>query len=199
MEKDIFKLEECGINVNLGIEYTGSREKYIRAIQHYFEAYDTNRTRVTQALDAMDMENYVITVHSLKSNSKMIGATELSSGFEVLEMAGRDGDIATVKAETPTILDYYDILIENLKRYCDYSDDPDAEIITADEARAIKDELLEALDEYDDELSARLVAKLFGYPFDDKYRTKLRNAKALIDDFMYDEAADIIREIAAAI
>lgn len=199
MEKDIFKLEECGINVNLGIEYTGSREKYIRAIQHYYDSYENNRAKVTQSLAAMDLDNYVITVHSLKSNSKMIGATELSSGFEVLEMAGRDRDTRTITAETPTILDYYDILITNLKRFCEYSDDPAAEEISADQARTIKDELLEALDEYDDELSAKLVAKLFGYPFDDTNRDKLRSAKSLIDDFMYDEAADIIRDIAAAL
>ena len=199
MEKDIFKLEEYGINVNLGIEYTGSRDKYIQAIQRYYESYENNRSRVTEALNAMDLDNYVITVHSLKSNSKMIGATELGSGFEVLEMAGRDGDTAAVMAETPTILDYYDILISNLRKFCEYSDDPVADEISADEARSIKDELLEALDEYDDELSAKLVAKLFGYPFTDGYLNKLRNAKALIGDFMYDEAADIIREIAEAI
>lgn len=199
MEKDIFKLEEYGINVSLGIEYTGSRSKYILAIQRYYESYESNRSRVTEALDAMDLDNYVITVHSLKSNSKMIGATELGSGFEVLEMAGRGGDTDTVMAETPTILDYYDILISNLRKFCEYSDDPVADEISADEARSIKDELLEALGEYDDELSAKLVAKLFGYPFTDGYLNKLRNAKALIGDFMYDEAADIIREIAEAI
>ena len=53
----------------------------------------------------------------------------------------------------------------------------------------------QALDDFDDELSLELAKKLLGYPFRITQRDKLNEAIALIEDFMYDEAADIIRDI----
>ena len=67
--------------------------------------------------------------------------------------------------------------------------------LTADEARKTADELLAALDDFDDDLSALLAGKLMGYPFRLTQKQKLREAAQYIGDFMYDEAAELIREI----
>jgi hypothetical protein len=67
--------------------------------------------------------------------------------------------------------------------------------ISAEVAKATADELLVALDDFDDELSKKLAAKLSGYPFRITQRDRLQDAIGLIDDFMYDEAAEIIKEI----
>ena len=40
-----------------------------------------------------------------------------------------------------------------------------------------------------------LAEKLSGYPFRITQKEKLKTAMAYIEDFMYDEAADLIREI----
>ena len=58
---------------------------------------------------------------------------------------------------------------------------------------------MEALDDFDDDLSAELVAKLGGYPFRITQRQKLKKAADLISDFMYDEAAELIKEIIPSI
>ena len=55
--------------------------------------------------------------------------------------------------------------------------------------------LLDALDEFDDELAKDLVRKLSGYPFRITQKGKLREAEDQINDFMYEEAAELIREI----
>ncbi|MBR2274989.1 MAG: hypothetical protein IJ873_02865, partial [Lachnospiraceae bacterium] len=60
-------------------------------------------------------------------------------------------------------------------------------------------QLLAALDDFDDELAAELAEKLSGYPFRITQRGKLREAAEQIGDFMYDNAADLIREILEAI
>ena len=57
------------------------------------------------------------------------------------------------------------------------------------------DELLAALEDYDDELSKELAIKLSCYPFRITQSNKLTEASGYIDDFMYDEAAELIREI----
>ncbi len=199
MDPDISRLEEFGVNTELGLDYTGGHDKYIRALRRYYEAYEANRNRITTAYDAMDLEDYTIIVHSLKSNSRMIGAEELSSRFEALEMAARSGDTATIRDETNVVLNFYDALIRRLEFIGEEPDEETADSISAKEASEICCSLLEALDDFDDETSADLVARLSGYSFDPSTRDKLRQAAGYIGEFMYDEAADIIRHISSDI
>ncbi|MBR5407049.1 MAG: hypothetical protein IK111_05315 [Lachnospiraceae bacterium] len=197
MDFDISKLEEYGVDPSVGIDYTGSKEKYIVALQRYLKSYESNRARVMTALEAMDIEDYTIIVHSLKSNSRMIGAGGLSSDFESLELAGKAGNTSVIVSDTPDILKRYDMLVEQLKPLgVDAGSAPAAEL-SADKAAKTAQELLDALDEYDDELSAKLASALTGYPFEAGQREMLDKAIAYIGDFMYDEAADIIRDITA--
>ena len=74
-----------------------------------------------------------------------------------------------------------------------------ADEISADVAKDTADKLLVALDDFDDELSKELAKKLSGYPFRITQKEKLKEAIAYIEDFMYDEAIDVIREIYSAI
>ena len=199
MDYDISILEECGVNTATGIGFTGNRDKYIQALKRYYNSYESNRMRVTNALKAMDIEDYTIIVHSLKSNSRMIGAVELSLGFEALEMAAKAGNNSILMSDTPTVLNSYDILIKQLAPIGKAGDSASSESLNADEARKAANELLDALDEYDDELSAKLASKLSGYPFDETHSDMLKKASGFIGDFLYDEAADIIRQIIPAI
>ncbi|MBR4719539.1 MAG: Hpt domain-containing protein [Lachnospiraceae bacterium] len=199
MDYDLNKLEECGVDTGVGIDYTGSRDKYIQALKHYYKAYESNRARLTQALSSMDISEYTIAVHSLKSNSRMIGAGELASRFEALEMAARSGNASVIITDTPAVLASYDILIKQLKPIGVDIETDTVNEITAEEAHKISEELLEALEEYDDELSARLVSRLSGYPFDTGKRDMLDEAREYIGEFMYDEAAAIVKDISASI
>ena len=199
MEFNINRLEEYGVDPGTGIEYTGSHEKYINALKHYHKAYEENRSRVVKALAAMDIDDYTIIVHSLKSNSRMIGAGELSTRFETLELAARAGNTSVLISDTPAVLDIYDTLIKQLAPLDEDDETTAASVISADEAHKTVDELLYALDEFDDELSSKLALKLSGYPFGDIEREKLDRVIGYISDFMYDEAADIVKQIATAI
>lgn len=199
MDHDMNSLKELGINPDTGIAYTGSRDKFISALQRFYNSYEKNRAKVETALAGSDLENYMIIVHSLKSNAKMIGAVDLSSKFEALEMASKGGDMDTVVRDTPDVLNSYDFLIKALEPIGSAEKVTAADELSADEAKKVTEELLAALDEYDDELSASLAAKLSGYPFRLTQRDLLKQAADHIGNFMYDEAADIIRQIADTI
>ena len=71
--------------------------------------------------------------------------------------------------------------------------------ISGEEARQTADKLLAALDDFDDEEAKRLAKILSGYPFRMTQADKLKEAVSFIEDFMYDEAADIIRQIVSTI
>ncbi len=199
MDERFKLLSEQGLDVDAGLAYTGSGDNYAGALQRYFKSYETNRKAVEDLLAAGDIEGYTIKVHALKSNSKMIGATALSEAFASLELAGKQGKEEFLSTATQPALAQYAALIELLRPIGEAETERAADEIGAAEAREIAETLLAALDEFDDELSAELAAKLAGYPFRPAQKEMLREAEKHIADFMYDEAAELIRGIVPAI
>ena len=196
---DITWLSETGLDTKTGISYTGGQDKYISALQRFYKNYEKNRAKVCEYLQAKDYENYMITVHALKSNARMIGARDLSTLFETLETAARNNEIGLIEPQNAVALKEYDELIQKLAPIGAMGDVRAADEISAEAARETVDKLLEALDDFDDEEAKKLTKVLSGYPFRLTQAEKLKEAAAFIEDFMYDEAAGIIRQIAPAI
>lgn len=199
MNSDITWLAEAGLDIKSGIGYTGEEDKYLSAIRRFYSNYEKNREKIMEYYSAKDYESYMITVHALKSNARMIGASELSSAFERLEKAARDGDVAAIDTLTESTLDSYRSLIDRLKPIEELGEVRAVDEISGEVAKQTADKLLEALDDFDDDLSKELAGKLSGYPFRLTQKEMLKKASAYIDDFMYDEAAEIVKEIYAAI
>ena len=199
MEFDFGVLDAKGISTKDGIGFTGGNEKYVSAMQRYFKGYESNKKAVTDLLAAGDIEGYAIKVHSLKSNSRMIGANELAGLFEELELAAKAGNASLINEKTPNALALYDSVIDAIRPFGEMDSVKVAGEISAEEARDVANRLLEALDDFDDDLSAELANKLSGYPFRMTQKQKLREATDYISDFMYDEAMELIKEIIPAI
>ena len=196
---DITWLNETGLDTKTGTSYTGGQDKYISALQRFYKNYEKNRAKVCEYLQAKDYENYMITVHALKSNARMIGARDLSTLFETLETAARNNEIGLIEPQNAVALKEYDELIQKLAPIGAMGDVRAADEISAGAARETVDKLLEALDDFDDEEAKKLAEVLSGYPFRLTQAEKLKEAAAFIEDFMYEEAAEIIRQIAPAI
>lgn len=199
MEFSMEKVLALGIDLRAGLEYTGGNDKYASALQRYYMTSDKNKAKIKESLSLGDLESFVITVHSLKSNSKMIGALSLSSKFEVLEIAGKNKDVSGIQQNIRAALDEYETLLEVLKPLGEVAEYKAPGEISGEEAKKVADSLLEALDDYDDEKAGELAKKLAGYPFRITQKGKLKEATEKINDFMYEEAADLIREIITAI
>jgi len=129
----------------------------------------------------------------------MIGAGSLSDAFEALELAAKRGDTAFLAESTAPALAHYAALVELLRPIGEAETMRAPGEISAAEARETAEQLLAALDDFDDELAAELASKLANYPFRPTQKEKLREAAGHIDEFMYDEAAALIREIIPAI
>lgn len=199
MDHDLTWLADIGLDMTTGLSYTGSQDKYVSALQRYCKNREKNHAAVLNYFATKDHENYMITVHALKSNSRMIGAKELGDAFAELEEAARSGDTGIIEMKTAPVLASYNSLVEKLQPIFEIGEVHAADEIPAGAARETAEKLLDALDDFDDDLSRDLVKKLSGYPFRITQRDKLKQAADLIDDFMYDEAAGLIREIYPAI
>ena len=169
------------------------------ALTRYHDAYEKNRANIEKLFSEKDYENYMIAVHAMKSNSRMIGATALGKLFEELEMAARNNEIAVIEEKTAAALSEYEKLYNKLDSVLAKKDESPSAEISADEAKDIASKLLDALDDFDDELSKELVIKLSRFSFNTEMKEKLKEAEGYINDFMYDEAAELIKEISPTI
>ena len=199
MELDTGWVEDIGLDVKQGLEFTGGVEKYFSALWRFYNNFEKNRGRVLEFLEAEDYENYGITVHALKSNAKMIGANELGRGFELLEKASHERDSKTVLENTGRVIGEYSSLVEKLSPISERGEVRTADEISAGAAKEIADKLIAALDDFEADEALELAKKLSGYPFRLTQKRKLEEATNFISDFMYDEAADLIREIIPSI
>ena len=196
---DIRRLEENGIAAKTGIAYTGGEEKYLSALQRFYKGYESNVKAVNDFLSASDTKNYGVKIHALKSNARMIGANPLADAFEELEMAAKSGSDSLLREKTPAALIEYAKVIEAIRPIGEMEPVRIHGELAADEARKTAERLLQALDDFDDDLAAGLANKLRGYPFRITQKTMLQDAVRYISDFMYEEAADRIRSIIPAI
>ena len=199
MKENLAWLDGTGLNTESGISYTGGGDKYLSALQRFYKNHEKNRDKVEKALAAKDLESLGITAHALKSNTKMIGADALSLLFEELETAAKNGEADILDKKTPAALSEYAALIGKLSPLGDMEDLRAEGEISADTAKETAKSLLLALDDFDDEEALRLAKKLSGYPFRMTQAAKLKEATGYIEDFQYEEAADLVREILPAI
>ena len=199
MDYDFKWLDEIGLDTKEGMEYTGGQDRYISALQRFYKGFDKNSKKIDKYLVDEDYDNYMITVHAIKSNAKMIGDMELSKRFERLENAARDGDYEVIKEETPAVVMEYGNLVKKLAPIGEIGDFYAADEIDGEQAKKVAGELIEALDDFDDDRSKELINILGGYPFRTTQKEILKTAKGYIEDFMYDEAADAIKEIIPSI
>lgn len=188
-------LVSAGFDVETGFAYTGGEERYLSALQRFYRSYGKMSAAIAESEKSEDLEAYTRNVHSLKSNSMMIGANELSEKAKLLEQAGRDGDLALIHAETPALAALHARCIDTLRPFGEMERVRVAGEISGAEARLVGKELLTALDDFDDDRAAGLLNTLSGYPFRLTQKNLLNDARDHIENFEYDEALDLIKTI----
>ena len=99
-------LKQGGIDVTKGLELLGDMEMYNSVLKEFLEEYYERIKKIQGLKESSDMENYAIEVHSLKSDSKYIGATKLAELAYNHEMASKAGDITSVNTH------YNELIIE---------------------------------------------------------------------------------------
>lgn len=98
-----------GVKVDVGIENTLDFETYNELLIEFCDNLVEEVNKFNNFKLSMDMVNYEIIVHALKSNCRTLGFMELGELFYQHELASKQGDIEYVKA-------HYDELIKEVNR-----------------------------------------------------------------------------------
>lgn len=192
-------LGQKGINVEEGIGFTGSREKYLAALQRFYRRAEKNIESIMAESSEKKGDELTITVHALKSNARMIGADRLGAIAEEMELSGKAGEYDKQFSVTDELLSEYRKVLGIIKPYGEMQEVHPASEISADEAAIAGEALIEALEDYDDEAALEQLHKLMHYPFRFTLINVLKNAEADIKDFEYTEALLKVRRVVSQI
>ena len=99
------KIDE--MDVDSGIATAGDKDTYLIVCRSFYETAPERIQMIKDYYDGMDIKNYTIQVHALKSSARLIGANDLSDKALELEMAGKENNVDTITANTNQTLDIY--------------------------------------------------------------------------------------------
>ncbi|MEG2250149.1 MAG: Hpt domain-containing protein, partial [Bacilli bacterium] len=94
--KDINILKENGVNVAASLELFGDMETYDETLNDFLESVDQKLSDIKKYKEQVDMPNYAILVHSLKSDSKYLGFTKLADLSYQHELESKNSNIQFV-------------------------------------------------------------------------------------------------------
>ena len=107
-KEDYAPLIEAGVDPQTGLKYSQNDDMlYKTLLSEYAAGMENKAENLNSNLRAKDWDTYSIYVHSLKSTSKMIGATALSEQAARLEAASSDKDVDTILAEHDSMMEKY--------------------------------------------------------------------------------------------
>ena len=110
-EDALSSLRSVGIEPKAGLRYCQDDENLYRSLLAEYAYGEIEKANALQkSFEEENWHDYSIYVHSLKSSSKMIGATVLSAHAAKLEAAANDGDSVTIKTEHDNIMEEYELL-----------------------------------------------------------------------------------------
>lgn len=196
---DFGLLRENNINVQNGLKYCGNENNYISTLQRFYRLYESNCKKMKEAIVIKELGEFTTLVHSLKSNSRMIGADTLSELAARLEMAGKEKDISFINDNFETMLAEYETVIGFIKSDIDMQPVKITGVVSEEEALLLIEKLCQTLDDYDGDASLPLMDELLKFPFRITVKNRLKEARTNIREYLFDEAYDIVKEAAKEI
>jgi HPt (histidine-containing phosphotransfer) domain-containing protein len=110
-------LTEGGINVEEGIQYLGDESTYNEFLDKFLTESETRIPDIKRFKEALDLPNFVILVHAMKSDSRYLGFTKLAELSLQHEMAGKEHNITLINEHFDELMNEANRIILLVKEY----------------------------------------------------------------------------------
>ena len=203
-----------GIDVAEGIKYSGDEETLIDVIKGYVAEIDDGADEIEKELAGLEIKNYTVHVHALKSSSRLIGAKELSEMALDMENTGNayqkaiaDGDVdgagvalSKMEEKTPELLELYRSYKEKLSPVVstDASEGEGDESLPEIEESELKEMLMgirEFAEAFDMDTVDSVMNQIEGYKVPDDKKDMIASLKKAVRDVDRDAILDLLKEI----
>lgn len=109
-------MRKVGIDINAGLRFCqNDKDLYKSILIDYAVSSDEKVKNIANYFGQEDWKNYAIFVHALKSTSKTIGADDLSSKAQALELAANNNNIKTIMQGHDEMLSKYKETVKAIK------------------------------------------------------------------------------------
>lgn len=116
------------LSIEDGLQHCGSVEGFMTAVQSFYDSLKDNVKLIQHYYDILDIKNYTIKVHAMKSSARIIGANELSALARDLEAAGDNDQFDIILNDTSRLIGMADDLYAALDGYFGESEETDSEL-----------------------------------------------------------------------
>jgi len=114
---DINVLIQGGVDVNSALSLLGDMEMYNETLKDFANGFEEKIGNIKKYKEEQDMQNYAILVHSLKSDSKYLGFSNLAEISYQHEMASKAGDVRFVITGFDVLVSEANKVYELVKKY----------------------------------------------------------------------------------
>ena len=115
--KDANLLISNGVDVNKSLELFGDMELYNTTLKDFLDGVNEKMTKIQAFKEVGDMANYAILVHSLKSDARYLGFTELGEIAFQHEMDSKANNIYAVSDNYNKLINESNRIINLVKTY----------------------------------------------------------------------------------
>lgn len=114
---DISFLKQNNVDTDAAIELFGDISVYNETCQDFLDGIDEKLSELKKYKEQRDMANYAIYAHSIKSDARYLGFTEIAKVALDHEMAGKGNDEKFVMREYDNLVAVTNQMIDVVKQY----------------------------------------------------------------------------------
>jgi HPt (histidine-containing phosphotransfer) domain-containing protein len=177
------------IDTGEAIKSSGSEEAFKAVLKIFYDSIQDKYSELENNYSSKDWENYTIKIHALKSSARLVGATDLSKKAELLENAGKEGDISYIEENHPSAMEDFLRFKEALEPvFKEEAEDGDNGKPLADDfiMESIYDELRDAAEKMDCDKLEAIMEEAGEYTIPDAEKEKFGILRERADMLDYD-------------
>lgn len=183
-----------GINSADGVKYSGSEKLWYKLLGDFYKLIDAKANKIEKCLADNLIRDYTIEVHALKNTARMVGAAHLSEWFHRMEDCGNAGDVETIMAQTPGLLDELRSYKEILRPYGEAGNQNKKEVPAA-ELIEILTNMKEAMDQFDLDTVDAAMQELEKCRIPDSCGQQMETLRVAVTDVMMEEVMNVADEM----
>lgn len=183
------------IDIEMAKQFNPTFALFERNLKNYYENYENVSQRLMEMKEQKDVENYTITVHGLKSTSRMIGLQELSDKALDLEEHCQEGETDYVWKENDNLLQLYASCVEQIGVYYGASKKQADNANAMDEAayEQLIDRIKQAADTFDMGAFMELEIEFDGLVVPAEKEEEFKKIKQLVVNASFGEVSELLK------
>lgn len=115
--RDVSILTDNGVDLDGALEFLGDLSFYDETLEAFLSENETRLPNIEKYRKSLNMEDYAILVHALKSDSKYLGFKSLADIAYVHELASKANNVDEVNKKYDALLSAVEKVTEVAKKY----------------------------------------------------------------------------------